>query len=242
MAEAESTRERVDELLRREPSGDGGGTVEALGRLCLAAREDLALMGAAATLMPSLDAHSISAASSATTRLVEESQFGLGEGPTRDAFAARRPVLIADLEVIGLPRWPGWGRVALDVGVCAVYALPLHVGATIFGVLTLYVDRPSTLEGQKLETALVFSEIATEILLDGSMPGDGQQLERDLDATLDTHSYVYQAQGMVMVDLGVSLPEALARMRAHAFTTGQDLTTMAGEIVSGRVRLPHDDR
>lgn len=58
---------------------------------------------------------------------------------------------------------------------------------------------------------------------------------------LETHAHVYQAQGMLMVDLGISLPEALARMRAHAWATGQDLTTLAGEIVAGQTRLPRDD-
>jgi len=83
--------------------------------------------------------------------------------------------------------------------------------------------------------------VATEILLDGSLPQDGRRLEPGLDATLDTHAHVYQAQGMVMAELGVSLAEALARMRAHAWATGQDLTTLAGEILAGRERPGRDD-
>lgn len=240
VGEADTTRHRVDELLRRRPP-PGRGLVDALDSLCRVVCEDLVLLGAAATLIPSLDTHTISASSSAATRQVEDAQFAAGEGPTRDAFTARRPVLVADLAGIGLARWPGWVPVAMGAGVRAVYALPLHVGATIFGVLTLYVGRAPTLEGRRLETALVFSEIATELLLDASIRG-GDQVTPDLDAALDTHSHIYQAQGMLMVDLGVSLPEALARLRAHAWATGQNLTNLAGDIVIGRVRLPRDDR
>ena len=69
----------------------------------------------------------------------------------------------------------------------------------------------------------MFSEVATELLLDGSLPANGHELEPVLDATLGTNGSIYQAQGKVMVELGVSLPEALARMRAHAWSTGQDL-------------------
>jgi hypothetical protein len=56
--------------------------------------EDLALLGAVVTLMPGIGAQAISAASSPAARKVEEAQFDAGEGPTRDAFAARRPVLV----------------------------------------------------------------------------------------------------------------------------------------------------
>jgi hypothetical protein len=236
----ESTRERVDGLLRRHRSG--GGVVGALESLCRAMAEDLALVGAVVTLIPSVGAHAVSACSSAAARQVEEAQFGVGEGPTRDAFTARRPVLVAELRTVGVGRWPGWAPAALAAGVCAVYAFPLLVGASIFGVLTAYVGSGSRLEARRLETALVFSEAATELLLDGSIPAGGDMLEPVLDATLGTNGYIYQAQGMVMVELSVSLPEALARMRAHAWATGQDLTALAQEILDGRTMPTRDPR
>lgn len=238
MDEARSSRRRVDELLRGHGFGDGRGVVEALEGLCRCATDDLALLGAAATLMPTLGTNTVSA-STPVARQLEEAQFGLGEGPTRDAFTARRPVLLADLVDRGTPRWPGWAPVALDAGVFAAYALPLHVGATIFGALTLYTGRRA-LGGDGLETAFVFAEVATEVLLDRGT-GKGPTLAPDLDAALDTHAHVYQAQGMVMVDLGVTLAEALARMRAHAWATDEDLTTLASAIVAGRVAIPRDD-
>jgi hypothetical protein len=194
------------------------------------------------TLMPGIGAQAISAASSPAARKVEEAQFDVGEGPTRDAFAARRPVLVADLEVAGVRRWPAWAPAALASGVGAVYAFPLHIGASIFGVLTAFVGSGPRLEARGLETALVFSESATELLLDGFAPVDDHELERSLDAVLGTNGYIYQAQGKVMVELGVSLPEALARMRAQAFATGQDLAALARDILDGRTMPTRDPR
>jgi AmiR/NasT family two-component response regulator len=55
-----------------------------------------------------------------------------------------------------------------------------------------------------------------------------------------TRDQVYPAQGMVMVQLGVSLPEALARLRAHAFATDQDLADLAADVLAGRLHLPSD--
>jgi len=238
--DARPTREHVDDLLRRTRPGDG--VVGALESLCHAMAADLALLGAVVTLMPSIEVHAVSAASSDEARQVEEAQFGLGEGPTRDAFTTRRPVLVAELDGPGVRRWPGWGPAALAAGVRAVYAFPLHVGASIFGVLTGYLGSGPTLAARTLETALVFSEVATELLLDGSMVVDGHELEPVLAATLGTNGSIYRAQGKVMVELGVSLPEALARMRAHAWLTGQDLAVLAEEILDGRTVLSRDPR
>ena len=42
---------------------------------------------------------------------------------------------------------------------------------------------------------------------------------------------------MVMVDLGIGLADALARMRAHAFATGIDLNVLAVDIIAGTTRL-----
>ena len=204
--------------------------------------EHLGLLGTVVTLMPSDEAHAISAASSPASRQVEEVQFGLGEGPTRDAFTARRPVLVANLATVGVMRWPAWAPAALAAGVSGAYAFPLQVGASIFGVLTAYKDSGPGLEARRLRIALVFSEAATELLLDGSIRADGHELEPGLDATLGTNGFIYQAQGKVMVELGVSLPEALARMRAHAWSNGQDLTVLAQEILAGREMPTRDPR
>ncbi len=241
MKEPESTRRRIDGLLRRHPSGDG--VVGALEGLCTAMAEDLALLGAVVTLLPGVGAHAVSAASSTAARRIEEAQFGVGEGPTREAFSARRPVLVAELQVSGVRRWPGWAPDALAAGVGAAYAFPLHVGASIFGVLTAYRAAPP-LDAEELETALVFAESATELLLDGFASVDGRDvgLESSLDATLGTNGAVYQAQGKVMVALGVSLPEALARMRAHAWATGQALDDLARDILEGRTMPTRDPR
>ena len=42
---------------------------------------------------------------------------------------------------------------------------------------------------------------------------------------------------MVMVQLGVSLSEALARLRAHAFASDQDLADLAADVLAERVHL-----
>jgi hypothetical protein len=170
---------------------------------------------------------------------VQELQFDLGEGPGHDAYAVGRPVLVPDLRS-ELGRWPGFATSALGRGASSVFAFPLQLGAVRFGVLTFVRDEVGRLGQQDLNACLIFAEVATELLLDSSPTGEHP--DPQLHAAIRVHDEVYQAQGMVMVDLGISLEAALARMRALAFTEGLSLQQLAAEIVSGlRALLPTTD-
>lgn len=244
LTEAEAMRQRIEALLRQEGDGQDRscGLGARLARLCRVAADDLGLLGSAVTLLPALDAHVISAASSLAARRLEHAQFEIGEGPARDAFMGRRPVLVGDLAHRGCRRWPGWAPMAVEDGVHGVSSIPLCVGASFFGVLTLYSGADLRLEGARLQAALIFADIATEVLLDAALPHERQVFEQELGSALDTDACVYQAQGMIMAELGIPLSAALARMRAHAWATGQDLADLASEIVAGRATLPRDEQ
>jgi hypothetical protein len=234
-------RQSVLELVLAMPPGDSRGLAGVLDRVCRAAVSELQLLGAVVTLMSSTETQAVSAASNATTRRLEEQQFGLGEGPTRDAHALHRPVVETDLEAAGWRRWPAFAPVASAVGAGAVCALPLQIGAVRFGVLTLYFQATRGISVQDLRTGLDFAEFASEVLVNSSGAGaDGERPGLDLPAVLDTQGHVYQAQGMVMVELGVGLAEALARMRAYAYATDQPLSSLAAAIVAGRTAIPRD--
>jgi hypothetical protein len=51
---------------------------------------------------------------------------------------------------------------------------------------------------------------------------------------------VYQAIGMIAVQLGVSLEEASVRLRARAFASGAVLGEVADNVVSRRLRFDPD--
>ena len=92
---------------------------------------------------------------------------------------------------------------------------------------------------QDLRTGLDFAEFASGILVNSSgTSADGERLDLDIPGVMDPDGHIYQAQGMVMVDLGVGLAEALARMRAYAYATDQDLSSLAAGIVAGRTSIP----
>jgi len=179
------------------------------------------------------------AASDPKVLAVADLQFALGEGPSADAFADGRPVLIGDLARTD-GRWVAFTSAALAHGVTGVYAFPLAVGAVRLGVLACYTDAGHTLDGDDLRRCLLAVDSATELLLSSSDEGSPRP-DPAVEESLTIRSEVYQAQGMLMVELAVSLPDALARLRAMAFAEGIQLNDLAADLVAGRRSFPERD-
>jgi hypothetical protein len=180
------------------------------------------------------------AASGPSSRRLEELQFSLGEGPGIDAFASRRPVLVADLLAHGSSRWPGFAPAAHDQAVRAVFAFPLQVGAARAGAMDVYRDQPGPLSARALTQAFTFAEVAMDALVDGQNNAQNGTTAMDLDDVLANRLEVYQAQGMVMVDLGVGIDDAMARIRGHSYVTSRYISDVAKDIVSGKIKLDKD--
>jgi ANTAR domain-containing protein len=209
-----------------------------LERLCRAAARELALDQVSVTLMTAAGSSVVVACTGLLDVAVDELQFDLGEGPAQDAYAAGRPVLVPDLRASD-GRWPGFSSGAIQSDVLGVFSFPLQLGAVRFGVLTCVRRVAGPLGQDELTACLIFAEVATELLLDSSPTGTHP--DPDLRTATQSRSEVYQAQGMVMIDLGVTLEVALARMRAAAFAEGVSLHQLAADIVAGRRSLRVSD-
>jgi hypothetical protein len=183
----------------------------------------------------------ITAASDPASERIEELQFLLGEGPCIDAFATRRPVLVPNLADGAMNRWPVYSPAAYADGVRAVFAFPMQVGAALLGVLDVFRARPGSLSGEELRRALTFADVALTTLLDGQAGAEPGATADGVDEAILSKAEVYQAQGMVMVQLGVTLGEALARMRAYAFAENRRLDQVARDVVARRLRFHQDN-
>ena len=174
----------------------------------------------------------VAASSDADSRAVAELQFTSNEGPALVAFRTRRPVLVPELH-LAADRWPGFCSLALEQGVEGVFAFPLQEGAVSFGVLELYANGHGPLDTSGKAMAASFARAATELLLDGGTVTSAGELDAGLSTSLVDRLRIHQAQGMVMVDLRVSLAEALTRMRARAFSSGTTLLEVADQVIAG---------
>jgi hypothetical protein len=225
-----------------------------LQRLCRAAAAALPATGVGVSVMREGGDQVSVAASSEVNEEIEELQFVLGEGPCMDAHDSRSPVLMADLSSADRTRWPGYAPAAQEFGVRAVFAFPLQVGAARLGALDVYQDRAGPLTVQAMSLALTFADVAMQILLDAQHDTQHPDNAGSRGNTADTRAAetrlvgdalgarleVYQAQGMVMVQLDVSLQEAMSRLRAHAYVHDRRLNDVAADVVARKLRLEGD--
>lgn len=214
------------------------GAVGRLRALCADAARALCAAGVGVSVMAADGGYGMAAASDPGIARIEELQFTFGEGPCVDAYSSRRPVLIADLDDAAMRRWPVYTPAVHRAGIRAVFAFPLQVGAARLGVLDVFRSHAGPLSRDELGRAFTFTERAVTTLLDGQDRADG---EHDVDEAIEQGAAVWQAQGMVMVMLGVTLTEALVRLRAYAYTADRRLSDVAADVVAGRLHLDRDD-
>ena len=215
------------------PSDGFDGAAQHLERLCTAATDGLGLLGAAVRLLQPGGTAGVTVAGRETPAGLVDIEFDVGEGPGATSYAQSRPVLVSDLAGLNGSEWPGFQHAAVEQGVAAVFAFPLHLGAVSLGTLELFSPLPGPLTQAEVALARAFTEIGVVVLLDGQPTDHDGALSPGFERAFEHRADIAQAQGMVMVDLGVSLVEAITRLRAHAFATGVSLSDLARTVIDG---------
>ena len=210
-------------------------------RLCEVSAEVTGMDGAGVMLMSGDVVQGSVCTSNAVSALIEELQYGLGEGPCIDAHNEGRPVLEPELGQPARPRWLAFAPPVLDAGVRAVFGFPLRVGSVRLGALNLYRDQPGPLANEQHADALVLADVAAELILMLQAQAAPGLLAAELEAGADFRYVVHQASGMVAAQLDVNLADALVRLRAHAFANDRPLTQVAGDVVARRLRFDPEE-
>ncbi|HEX7660142.1 MAG TPA: GAF and ANTAR domain-containing protein [Pseudonocardiaceae bacterium] len=170
---------------------------------------------------------------------VEQLQALTAEGPGVDALGSGRPTLVGDLSTpASAQRWPTFAPEASRLGMRGMYSLPLALGAIQVGVLDLYCDEGEELGPDELLDALVYADTALLLLLNQrSGITTPAEAHGDDDAGVPAlwSAELHQAAGMVSVQLGTSVLDALVRLRSHAYRTDQPLTEVARAVVERRL-------
>ncbi len=222
----------------------GGSLVGGVGLVCTTAVRLTATDGCAVALLSARSsARELVYATDATAQQVDELQFVVGEGPCLDAYRTDRPLLWPDMSAPGTAtRWPAFTAEVVALGVHAIYAFPVPGNGSPLGVLELHRRTTGGLSTAEEESGLA---CATAI---------GRLLESDVDrlavaAALDdpglvvgaddefSRALVFNASGMVAVQLAVSADEGLARLRAYCFANGRPISEVAADIVARRLSL-----
>jgi GAF domain-containing protein len=172
------------------------------------------------------------------SQLIEELQYTLGEGPCLDACQQDQVVAEPDLAAPVTRRWPAFTPPALQAGVRAVFGFPLRVGTAHLGALNLYRDVPGPLTGDQHADALVVADLAARWVLEAQAGAPPDTVAEELAVGADFHFAVHNAAGIVSVQEGISVTEALIRLRAFAFSSDRLLAEVARDVIVRRLRMP----
>jgi GAF domain-containing protein len=217
------------------------GRPQAICQLCV---ETVGVSGGGISMVTQHGNRGVVCATDDVAEQIEDLQLTLGQGPCVDAVQSGMPVLIPDLsqpEDLAVERWGTFIGTAASLGVRAVFAFPLRIGAISVGALDLYRDTPGMLTDQELPAALLTADAAALALLQlGDSRGD--RFADDEDARSSYRLHVHQATGMVQVQLGVTIEDAFLALRARAFADGRPLVDVATDVIERRLRFSMEDR
>jgi hypothetical protein len=226
--------------LLAEANTGGASQPQRIAALCV---DTLGVSGAGISMVTAQGNRGVVCATDDVSAGIEDLQFTLGEGPCVDAVHNGAPVLVGDLKDPGdilIERWPAFLAGAADLGVAAVFAFPLRIGAISVGALDLYRDLPGELADKDITGALLAADTAALALLELDH-GHGDTFAEDIGSRTSYQLQVHQATGMVQVQLGVTTEEAFLMLRARAFATGRSLADLATDVVARRLRFSLED-
>lgn len=211
----------------------GPGWAEVLCQACLGQLPDFD--GAALTVGAWPHQRETHAASSEWAASLSETQYTLADGPGAEAFTTRQPILAQTLATIRT-RWPIFCQAADRIGLAATFVFPLCDGNIPLGTLELYRHHPGALGAERVHQARALAGLATSALC-AHFAHTGPDAPAP-DPTR-SHEKIHTATGILAAALGITPDEALARLRAHAFSTNRPATELATDITEHRLDPHH---
>jgi hypothetical protein len=219
-----------------ELSADGGDAWSA-ARLCEVGPQITGMNGAGIMLMSDDMPQGSLGSTDEVSQLIEDLQYTLGEGPCVDAYQQDQVVAEPDLAAPATVRWVAFTPPVLRAGARAVFGFPLRLGTVRLGALDLYRDRPGPLSGEQQADALVLASVAARWVLEAQAEAASGAIPAELETGADFHFAVHNAAGMISVQQGISVAEALIRLRAYAFSHDRLLDEVAQNVIDRKLRL-----
>ena len=217
--------------LRATPSGEESLPAAAL---CAPFIDRLAITGASVCVFDSSGRQSTICATDDVASHIDELHLALGTGPEWEAMSSGEPVLVVDVKSALL--LPALGVPLERLGVGALFALPMNLGAVTVGVVTLYRTTAGGLTSKDLRAAqalvlVTASRAVREALASAHRETGGAPRPAGPEMRREVH----QATGMIMIQLDVNATEAFSRLRGHAFLLDRSLLGVARDVVAGTI-------
>ena len=191
----------------------------------------LPISGASVTVISAAGGQSTLGSSDAVAARIDELQFELGEGPQWVAARTGRMAMIPDVAADSHDGWPVFGAALVELGVGALFSVPLRMGAVTLGAATLYRDRPGELSVDQQTSALAIGSAIASTAVQGAMLSATDDAPPESTAMPALRREVHQATGMILVQLDTTATIAYSRLQAYAFANGRTLQSVAHDVV-----------
>ncbi|MBW3621338.1 MAG: GAF and ANTAR domain-containing protein [Actinobacteria bacterium] len=178
-------------------------------------------------------------ANTETGRAIERTEAELQEGPCTDAARRGTAVVVPDVEQVA-DLYPRFVAAALELGVRAVHALPIHHAGHLIGSLDIISDEPGELSEEAVRTAQLLVEVAASYIANSRALAEQTTLAQQLQIALESRAVIEQAKGVVGARHDIPVEEAFDRIRRYARSTQRKLKDVAREIVNQELDLPRD--
>ena len=223
-------------LLAAEEPGLGGAELLPV-RLAAAAARMLDVTGAGISLIDSARRRVPLGASSEDAAVAERLQFTAGEGPCITAQETGQPVFAVPEDLAR--RWPVFADLFLGgTPFRAVVALPLRPELAGHGAIDLYFADPGEVTGLDVVDALADGELVTTALSEAAVwsswsAEDGPEWLHG--PAPRRRAAVWEAIGLLGLELGLTAPEAIGLMRMQAYGSSHSADDVAADLLAGRL-------
>jgi GAF domain-containing protein len=178
-------------------------------------------------------------ASTEQARLLELTQLQAAAGPCLDAYRSGQLVQCANLaDPDASERWPEFTATAAAAGFSAVIALPMRLRDQRLGALNLLCTTPGPLDADTVALGRALADAATIGIVHQRALARSEILAENLQAALNSRIVIEQAKGFLAERLGITVDAAFGILRGHSRAQQRKLTSVAADVVAGKLDLP----
>jgi len=177
----------------------------------------------------------VMAASDERASLLELFQLQNDHGPCLDCVRTGKPVLQQDLA--SDDRWPRFSAESVKAGFLSVCAVPMRLREDVLGALNLFLHQPGGVTDADLSLAQAMADVASIAMVQDEVIRRSEVRAGQLQHALNSRVAIEQAKGMLSERRQLGMDEAFERLRSAARRTNRTLTSLAEDLVSGRLQL-----
>ncbi|MDR7381428.1 GAF domain-containing protein [Promicromonospora iranensis] len=195
-------------------------------RLCEACVDVLKAQGGAFTVSIGPDER-VAVSTPGAFEELEPLQEVLGEGPVHQAMAEDR-LVVTHLGAV-VDEYPVFSQIVAPAqGGATLYAAPMRAGGRVVGVFSLYVTTDPQARGSQ-DLQLLADIVGASLL------GNAERLD------WSGRAWLHRAAGMVIAQLGIRPDDALAVIRAKAFSRSMSLRSVVVDVLERRLTFSRDE-